>query len=260
MFEMPGKPETIGKTLDAGFRLYFKSFKYIILFAVIFAIVGLLPSILYSPTSTWDAGVQSVDDTLALYGIIFVTQMFNNIFVIAMVWRINSLTLGEPCDIGSAFSVGLRKFIPLIFLNILYTLAWVFGMLLLFVPGVFLSVAFIYSGLTMITENRNPIDALSRSWDMVKNNWWRTMVIVSVAFMIYSILLSVLFLVFGIAVSMSGPDSYIEYAIYLEIVNAVIVMLVMPLMASIMLAGFNDLVLRREGGDIKDRIMEISQA
>lgn len=259
MFELPAKPQTIGKTLDAGFRLFFKSFKHIILFAVIFALVGLIPSLIYSPSDSWE-GVQSLDDTFKLYGVIFVTQLFNNIFIIAMIWRIHSQTQGELCSIGDAFTVGLRRFIPLALLNILYMLAWVAGMLLFFIPGVFLSIAFIYSGIAMITENRGPIDSLGRSWDMVKNNWWRTMVLVSVAMMIYMVLFSVLALVFGITVSMSDPDSFVEFAIYIEFANAIIIMLVMPLLASIMITGFNDVVLRREGADLQNRIMDISPA
>ncbi len=259
MFELPAEPQTIGKTLDAGFRLYFKSFKHILLFAAIFALVGLIPSLVHNPSDSW-GGVQSLDDTLKLYGIIFITQIFNNIFIIAMVWRIHSQTQAELCSIGDAFTMGLRRFIPLAILNILYMLAWIAGMLLFFIPGVFLSVAFIYSGIAMITENRGPIDALGRSWDMVKNNWWRTMVLVSVAMMIYMVLLSVLALVFGITVAMSDPDTIVEFTIYLEFANAVIILLIMPLLASIMIAGFNDVVLRREGADLENRIMDIKPA
>ena len=260
MFSLPDKPETIGKTLDAGFRLYFKSFKRIIMFSVMFAIVGLIPSILTDPASTWDQTEQSLDYLLDLYGLIFITQLINNIFIIGLLQRMHSMTEGEICSIGEAFTTGLKKFIPLIILNILYTLAWLAGMILLFIPGVFLSVAFIYSGLVMVTENRGPIDALGRSWDMVKNNWWRTLVIVSVAMMIYFVIISILGLVFGVTVSMTSPDGFYEYAFMLEIANALLIMLIMPLLAAIMIAGFNDLVLRREGADLETRIMELEQA
>lgn len=259
MFSLPVKPETIGKTLDAGFRLYFKSFKSIILFAVMFAIVGLIPSIINDPSSTWDQTSQSVSNILNLYGIIFIVQLINNIFIIAMLHRMHSMTQGEICSIGNAFTIGLKKFIPMIILNILYTMAWLAGIILLLIPGIFLSVAFIYSGLVLVTENRGPIDALGRSWDMVKNNWWRTMVIISVAMMIYLVIISVLGFVFGITISMSSPDSFYEYTFLLEIANALLIMLILPLLAAIMIAGFNDLVLRREGADLETRIMELEQ-
>lgn len=260
MFSLPVKPETIGKTLDAGFRLYFKSFKYIIPFATMFAIVGLMPSILNDPASTWDQTGQSASYILKLYGIIFIAQLINNIFIIAMLRRMHSMTRGEVCSVGEAFKTGLRKFIPMIFLNILYTMAWLAGMILLIAPGVFLSVAFIYSGLAMVIENRGPIDALGRSWDMVRNNWWRTMVIISVAMMIYLVIISVLGFVFGVTVAMSSPDSWYEYAFLIEVANAVLVLLILPLLAAIMIVGFNDLVLRREGADLDARIMELGQA
>ena len=86
------------------------------------------------------------------------------------------------------------------------------------------------------------------------------MVLVSVAMMIYFVLLSVLGLVFGITLSMSDPDTFVEFAVYIEFANAIILMVIMPLLASIMIAGFNDLILRREGADLENRITDIRPA
>jgi len=83
---------------------------------------------------------------------------------------------------------------------------------------------------------------------------------ISVAMMIYIVIISVLGFVFGVTVSMSSPDSFYEYAFLIQIANALLVMLILPLLAAIMIAGFNDLKLRREGHDLETRIMELEQA
>ena len=57
---------------------------------------------------------------------------------------------------------------------------------------------------------------------------------------------------------MSSPDGFFEYAFFLDIANGIIVLLIIPLLAAIMIAGFNDLVIRREGADLEKRILELS--
>lgn len=254
MFTLPDKPESIGNTLDAGFRLYFKSFRYIVLFAGLMALVGLAPSLIVGPQMGLDETAFSVSEITRLYALVFGAAIINVIFIVCIIHRIHSFTGEQLSTIGETFRVGLRKFLPLLLMSILYGLAILAGLILLIIPGIFISIAFFYCNIALVTENRGPIDALGRSWELVKNNWWRTLVIISVAFLVFSMLYSIIFFAYGITVAMSSPDAFAEYAFYIEIGAQLINMVCYPMVFSISIAAFNDLRLRREGQDLEARI------
>jgi hypothetical protein len=254
MFTLPTEPQTIGNILDSGFRLYFRSFKHIALFALIMALVGLVPSLLFNTSDP--TGVEALANLPLLYGYLMIASIINFIFIVAMIHRMNSLTTGQLSDIGSSLGIGLRKFLPMFAMSLLYGLAVLAGTILLIIPGIFLSVAFILAHIALVTENRGPIDALGRSWELVKNNWWRTFIIISVAFFIYMMLYSVFAMIYGISIAMSGPEAFAEYAFYLDAGGALVNLFCYPMLIAIMLAQFNDLRLRREGGDLEARIVQ----
>lgn len=254
MFNMPSEPQTIGNVLDAGFRLYFRSFKYIVLFALVMALMGLVPSLLIKPGDP--SGVDVLANLPLFYGLLMIVSIFNFIFIGAMIHRMNSVTTGQVSLIGSSLTVGVRKFLPMFAMSLLYGLAVMAGTILLIIPGIFLSIAFILGHIALITENRGPIDALGRSWELVKNNWWRTFVIISVGFFIYMMLYSVFAMIYGVSIAMSGPEAFAEYAFFLDAGGALVNLFCYPMLIAIMLAQFSDLRLRREGGDLEARIAQ----
>lgn len=254
MFKLPTEPQTIGNILDSGFRLYFSSFKHIALFALGMALAGLVPSFMINTSDPSGLGVLA--NLPLFYGSLLIVSIVNFIFIGAMIHRMNSVTSEQLSGIGSSLRIGLRKFLPMFAMSLLYGLAVMAGTILLIIPGIFLSVAFILAHIALITENRGPIDALGRSWELVKNNWWRTFIIISVAFFIYMMLYSVFVMIYGVTIAMSGPEAFAEYAIYLDAGGALVNLFCYPMLIAIMLAQFSDLRLRREGGDLEARIAQ----
>ncbi|MGD9000478.1 MAG: hypothetical protein PVF75_08695 [Granulosicoccaceae bacterium] len=254
MFKLPTEPQTIGNILDSGFKLYFRSFKHIVLFALIMALIGLIPSFLINPAST--QGLNGIANLPLLYGYIIIASFVNFIFIVAMIHRMNSFTTGRLSSIGASLGIGVRKFLPMFVMSLLYGIAVAAGFILLIIPGIFLSVAFILAHIALVAEDRGPLNALGRSWELVKNNWWRTFIVISVAFFIYMMLYSVFMMIYGVSIVMSGPEAFAEYAFYLDAGGALINLFCYPMLIAIMLAQFGDLRLRREGGDLEARIAQ----
>jgi hypothetical protein len=58
---------------------------------------------------------------------------------------------------------------------LLYFLAMTIGMILLFVPGLFLAILLLPGAALIILRNAGVLDALSRSASLVWGNWWFTL-------------------------------------------------------------------------------------
>ncbi|MUV85089.1 hypothetical protein GJ631_00445 [Natronomonas sp. CBA1123] len=65
-----------------------------------------------------------------------------------------------------------RAFISSIGANIIVTIAVTLGFILLFVPGIFLAISFIFVIFAIGVEDERAIDSLSRSWELASGNRW----------------------------------------------------------------------------------------
>ncbi|WP_178917744.1 hypothetical protein [Natronomonas gomsonensis] len=65
-----------------------------------------------------------------------------------------------------------RAFISSIGANIIVTIAVTIGFILLFVPGIFLAISFIFVIFAIGVEDERAMDSLSRSWELASGNRW----------------------------------------------------------------------------------------
>jgi hypothetical protein len=110
----------------------------------------------------------------------------------------------------------------------------------------------------LFTENRSAPAALGRSWDLVKGHWWRVTGIGFVSGIVIGILTWAVSAAIGIAVGVLGlpsgtPDLLVRRIQIIGAVSQVVRLLTMPLLTAVWLAIYQDLVLRREGGDLAAR-------
>ena len=65
-----------------------------------------------------------------------------------------------------------RALVSAVGANIVVTIAVTIGFILLFVPGIFLAISFIFVIFAVGVEDERAIDALSRSWELASGNRW----------------------------------------------------------------------------------------
>jgi hypothetical protein len=91
---------------------------------------------------------------------------------------------GQRPNIGECLATGLRAFLPLIGVSILFALAVVFGFMLLFVPGLMIICAWCVAVPSLVAERTGVFGAFNRSADLTRGNRWRIFALLVVAWVI----------------------------------------------------------------------------
>lgn len=90
-----------------------------------------------------------------------------------VIYRMIGLIRQQDPGFILAFKAGFKKIIPLIVVSILYGLSMILGLVLLIIPGIIVSIYFVFS-IFLIYENCGIIDSFIESYRIVKHHWWRT--------------------------------------------------------------------------------------
>ena len=113
---------------------------------------------------------------------------------------INGLN-GSKVDLASALSAGLRYFFPLLGLGIVMGLGLALGFILLFVPGLILSVMWVVAAPALVAEKRGIFESFQRSRDLTRGSRWLIFAIIVVYFIVAMILGMV---VAGVGIASTG--------------------------------------------------------
>lgn len=111
----------------------------------------------------------------------------------AMTYAVLQRLGGREASVGKIASVGLRFFFPLLGLAIVQGIGTLIGYMLLFVPGVILSVVWCISAPSMVIEERGIFEAMQRSRDLTRGHRWAIFGL----FVVYVILSMILGMVVG---------------------------------------------------------------
>jgi hypothetical protein len=115
----------------------------------------------------------------------------------------------------------------------------------------------------MFAESRSGPSSLGRSWDLVKGHWWRVTGIGFVSGVVIGILTWAVSAVIGIAAAAlglhgTGPEPLVRRFQLVAAISQVVRLLTMPLLTAVWFAIYQDLMLRREGGDLAARTEALS--
>lgn len=112
--------------------------------------------------------------------------------------------------------IGWKLFWPFVIVAVLQGLAVIGGLALFVLPGIWLSVLFGYSILTMLEDGKRGFEALAASADLVKHHWWavlgRSLLAGIVVGLLISISTFILLIVLGLFVGMDKIFSFASYA------------------------------------------------
>jgi len=154
-------------------------------FALLVPIAGIfffLPTLIFTLSVTEmaePAANSSATQTLSLLLEYFqsLAPYFFLISIFAIAGNLTMLKLflgGRDESVGSALKAALILFLPAIIAQFLGSIIMFFGFMLLIVPGLYLSGRLALMSAVIAGENeKNPINAISRSWNLTENNgWW----------------------------------------------------------------------------------------
>ena len=254
MYQAPTAPQSIGGVLDGGFALFRDSFRTVFLLAVAGGLISAPANRVMQSVASNGPGFA----TLAIVALVVVVLLaLTLLFMAAIVRLIDRIGSGEQPSVPEAFRLAARCVPALILAGIIYSVAVMIGFVLLLVPGIWLGVALVFFYMAIILDGKGPIEGLRYSWQIVRGNWWRTAALLTIISIVLSVLYMLLAIVVGIVVAL-GTDVSLEsgalpwYVDY--IVTPLITGLVGPLGYALFMSVYRDLKLRREGGDIAERI------
>ena len=269
MYEQPTAPQSIGGVLDNGIKLFKASFSKVFALAFVGTLASNLPSV-YLTRQLQGAmadPAQNPEAIAAVFGpgfvlLTLVAVLFYLVVFAAMIARIDAVARNAECSIGDALGIGLRRFLAIIGVGLLYSLAVGIGMVLLVIPGIILAVS-LYCGMYLVIIDRTgPVESLIQSHKLVWGDWWRTATILTIALIIAMVVFILVGVVAGVAAIGGGdPTTLALTPLWWDLLLApAVTAVVMPLMYSMPYAMLQDLKLRRGGSDLMDRMESLESA
>jgi hypothetical protein len=143
--------------------------------------------------------------------------------------------VGDPVDVGASYKWGLKKIGPVIWISILVGLIVAGGLILFIIPGIIFMVLLAVAIPALVVENQRGTGALSRSWNLVKGDWWRVLGIIVVTGFITNIVSSI--------IGAIGGNSLIG----MWITDAIAQIITGPFTALVSILLYLDLRARKEG-------------
>ena len=118
----------------------------------------------------------------------------------------------QPPSLSASLATGLRNFLPLLGVTILFVLACAVGMILLVVPGVMLACAWCVAAPSLIADRTGVFGAFSRSAELTRGNRWQIFGLLVIVVVLEWVLTMIFNAVSGVGmIGMSGdPMAAVE--------------------------------------------------
>ena len=259
MYSRPTAPLPIGGVLDDAIKLYRESFARCWPIAVLSALVkGAFGIVLLvymreamaarSVTAMMQAYRQP--PLMALYILYFVLSIALLGGLIASQYAV---VRGAPISIGTALGVGFARLGRAVLAAIVTWVILVVGLILLLIPGIYAIGVLCLWPVALYGDDAGAMQALGVSRDLIKGHWWRTTTILTVSIIIILVFTFIVGLVTGIFSVFTHHD-LMAAQLYGQLVGVVANVFALPAIPAVLVAIYNDLKLRREGGDLAARL------
>lgn len=256
----------VGEVLDASINMYFRNFALLAKIAAViaiplFVIIFLLDQIAFSePDGFRDLGIafvgeyrQRVDfSTFTTIAIIetLVAVIAYLVIVGAAFRAVSELYVGRDTTAGTSLRFASGRVHSLLWIGILLLIGVSLAALALVLPGIWLLVAWSLAAPALLAENLRGSKALGRSFDLVRNNWWRTFGALLVGF-IFIALFEVLLGLAAEGLTSATEDSKNASLLIVDGLQALTLIITAPLQAAIITVIYYDLRVRKEGFDVQ---------
>ena len=131
--------------------------------------------------------------------------VFQPLVTAGYIAAVMALGRGERPTPWWSIARGMERWAAVIAVILLTGLVVVLGLIFLILPGIYFGVALYFSTQAVVAEDRSPIEALGRSRELVRDQWWRVFGIG----IVFSVMIGVLTALFsgGLDFAADGADS-----------------------------------------------------
>ncbi len=256
------RPLGVGEVLDAAIKLYTRNavslWKIVAVLIIPIGIINQvvigasLPSgayvsagTLYTPTGTLGtpAGAQITEIVLSVLAALVVEG--------ALAISLVDAYIGQPLDWRESLRAAVGRLGALLWVAILVGVGVTIGFILLFVPGVWLAVAWTVAVPALMFERVSGFKALSRSFELVRGRWWATFAELLCAVIMLFVVVFVVALIFrgietGLSVNSIGPWLALNW-----LGSMIADLISFPFIAAVIAVVYIDLRVRKEALDLE---------
>ena len=254
----PTRPQSIGEVLDSAFQILRRALVRSIPYGVLIVIAGELANIhdlvlghplrgfARSDPVWWAWYVCGLMLTLLLWGALLIHQ--------------SELAQGRVSNVGQELRIAATRLPVLLGVFILSMLALALGLVLLIVPGLYLMVPFAFTFPIVLLRRVGAIEALRFSVRLVIGNWWRTMLILSVALLVSLAFYTVAPLAAAIVLALTRVSDVAVISAVTSVALVAMGAVSLPFTSAVLLATYGELLVRREGADLERRIAAAAES
>lgn len=245
-----GTPLRVGSTINAAFELYRRQARgawatvaLIVIPAQI--IVWLLIRVSLSHARAQNGTIYTSGSTAIPTVAIGLLGFLSAVLTIGALSRllVEEYT-GHPTTWQDSLGYASTHLWSLVVLAIVSGVLLTIGYILFVIPGIFLTVAWCASVTVLMYEHPSPVQALRRSWELVKGHWWMTFGALLVGLVIVFGISFLVGLILGGAASSSSVNVVLILSGISRIVAAI---LAYPLIAAIAVVLYVNLRAEKEG-------------
>lgn len=266
------RPLPLGELLDETFKLYRRHFSVIAGVALVIILPNLILSLISgsyraNPFSYLQQVLQNANDPAALqaiqarqaqytssplYLLSFPIAILMIPFTVGALYRAaTSLAAGNVETIGSVLAGTARRYFAVFGIVILAALVALGSIGILTIPVViWVLIRWSVATPALFAEGVGPVKAVGRSWNLVRENWWRTVGIVIIVAIMVSLIQSALGVLFtGIAAVVPGLSDDLRAGLVTTVATLVdaLVSAITPIAITML---YLDLRVRKEGLDL----------
>jgi hypothetical protein len=265
----PEAPQSIGEVLDSVFRIFRASLVKCLPFGIAAVVVSQVPA-MYALAAGLPRGTAPASPTWwALYAL---STLASVVIWAALLLRVRALATGEPTSgrrefaqaigrmpaiLGGAVLALLVAGASLVPFAAVTALAGQAAALPLLVVALYVGIPLCFATPPIVLEGSGPLAGLRRGFHLVHRNWWRTFGVLVVAL----VLVIVFYAVGGLLAAMAMPFAGTADVAFVTAVSTVVVIVIgslgAPFGCALVLAIYGDLTVRREGGDLRERLARL---
>jgi hypothetical protein len=195
------RPRTLGEILSAAFDIYkSNASKLILIVAVVVVPLSLIGALIGQAFAGNDKVVagQTISDrsvvAIVLGAIVaaIIAIIISAVLQAAMMRAAALATIGDPVDVSESYRWGLKRFGSVLLVAFLVGLTIGIGFILIIIPGIIFLTLLSVSIPAVVIENRRGTDAMKRSWNLAKEHFWHVLGVVVVAWIITTVIGSIL--------------------------------------------------------------------
>lgn len=261
---LPSQPASIGRVLDAAFDLYRYNLRPLVVLSLMTAL-GQGLQVIASSALVFGWIEEGLGAGFLVLGSIALTMFLFVFAALASFAVLGAAAEGRRLTILEAAGAAAPRFLSGVGAIIVVALSLIIGMLMLFVPGVYLSVATMLVLVAVQLEGHGPLRAMGRSLSLTFGNWWRTVAVVTVAFYVVTslqIAVTLLGFLFVGLQSSSLEAAFDESAmktveLVAQLITIPVYALLYPLFFATQVALYHDLMLRRLGLDLRSQLASL---